>query len=347
VNPFANIIIIIYLPKGNPLSELIYEHSDVFFHVKEKLYSEKNIICLDQDGNQYDSKTCKEMDDLVFEIEADLEQKRKEKVDFCGLNYGKYFQDKLEEHIENDSDDMKQVRRVMFEKSVYLQCIQNGCNKLSDCAIDMPYEEFPGELEEFPAGYSKLIEFLIEQLPKSTIKLNHVVLHISRVGDNLKVDCKNGQVFYTKHVIFTCSLGVLKKHNKSMFDQFLLDHKKIEAINKLSIGLYFKAYLVFDDMTFFPSSTDAIHLISFDGQSDTDEPHNWLAKIPKLEKIYENVLRIRIIGNCAPYVENLSDEELCSKITEHMKRLLKNNNIPLPKRLIRFKVFFFEKRIKL
>ncbi len=312
----------------------------MFFHRKQKPYRQTAIACLDQDGNEYDAEVCKQVDELYAKIEDDVEEKNRNGFDFTGLDYEQYVQQKFETFIESDPEAEKRVKRSMFKKSMIMQCIQNGCNRLSDCALGNTYIEFPGGMEEFPGGYTTLIEFLTANIPESTIKLNHAVERISKDGDNLAVKCQSGHVFHTKHVIVTCSLGVLKTAYKTLFEPGLLDDSKTEAINKLAIGLYLKVYLVYEDLSFFPPSIDAIHLISF----GDDQPDSWLSRLPELDRVYENVLRIRLIGDCAPDVEKLSDEELGGQITEHIRRLLKTQDVPLPKRIIRLKAILLRRR---
>jgi hypothetical protein len=101
-------------------------------------------MCLDKDGNLYDSAICKELDNFLIEQEDRLTQDYANQVDFSGVDYEEYLLQKLETHIEQDSDAVKQVKRRMVKKSIYLQCISNGCDRLSDCRVDKPYTELPG-----------------------------------------------------------------------------------------------------------------------------------------------------------------------------------------------------------
>jgi hypothetical protein len=55
---------------------------------------------------------------------------------------------------------------------------------------------------EFPGGFSKLIDYLANQIPNKNIKLNHGVKHVrlANNGNELDIECFNGVFFRTKHV---------------------------------------------------------------------------------------------------------------------------------------------------
>ena len=62
---------------------------------------------------------------------------------------------------------------------------------------------------------------------------------------NVAVTCSDGSSYSAKHVIFTPSLGVLKKYHESLFTP-ALPQQKILAINNYGFGTVGKVFLEFD-----------------------------------------------------------------------------------------------------
>jgi hypothetical protein len=108
--------------QGNPLNDLTLKHRDILPDKEYKQYIERTLVCLDQDGNEYDSNVCRAVDLIMLKIEEDLEQKNKSNYNFEGLDYQEYVEDKFESYIQNDPDDLKRIKRVMFKKTIYDKC---------------------------------------------------------------------------------------------------------------------------------------------------------------------------------------------------------------------------------
>jgi hypothetical protein len=210
-------------------------------------------------------------------------------------------------------------------------------------------------------GYSKLIQFLAQKLPQSCLKLNHAVKSITcldgvgRLIENmdtltsinsineksqydLLIECYNGVVFKAKHVIVTCSLNYLKKNYMTLFDPFLLNEKKIDAINSVKMDTVDKIFLFYDDMSFFPESINSIHplyLNEAENNSSVDLIKNWHLKTFAFDRFYDNMLLVWITGQEANHIENLNDEEISKTLTDLLKRLLNKNDIPAPAKIIK------------
>lgn len=201
-----------------------------------------------------------------------------------------------------------------------------------------------GDDYEYPGGFSKLIHFLAEQLPISRIKLNHPVINIRQDSidpDILLVQCSNGKIFKTKHVVVTVPLNYLKKHFRTLFESNLLNDKKLESIEKVKMDTVDKLFLFYNDMSFYPADTNSLHPLFFDEskykQTETTIDQNWIYKTYSYDKFYDHMLIVWMTGEEADYVEKLSDDEVSEKLTELLRKFLKNPNVPLPDKIVRTK----------
>ena len=162
---------------------------------------------------------------------------------------------KLEEAILNDSDEVKIIKRRVLKRLLKSETCESGCSTMDLCSIGEygSYMVPMGPNYEFPGGFSKLVNFLVEKIPKTSIRLEHAVKHIKLLEASngrsnespLLVECTNGARFKAKHVVVTCSINYLQKHFKAMFDPLLMNEKKIEAINTVKMGTVDKIFMFY------------------------------------------------------------------------------------------------------
>ena len=91
-------------------------------------------------------------------------------------------------------------------------------------------------------------------------------------------------------------------------------------------------------MSFYPQNKDSLHILYPDNDYDCDTydlKNEWYKKIGKFDKFFDNILRALITGEEAIHVESLSEDEIAIVLTNLLRRVLKNDKIPLPARLIR------------
>jgi protoporphyrinogen oxidase len=156
---------------------------------------------------------------------------------------------KLESLIVNESDEMKNFKRRVLQRLLKAETAESGCATMELCSL-VEYGSYMVPLHpniEFPGGFSRLISFLANQVPKERIKLEHAVKYVRKVngGQELDVECHNGSSFRAKHVIITCSVNYLQKYHKRMFEPLLLDQRKIEAINSVKMGTVDKIFMFY------------------------------------------------------------------------------------------------------
>ncbi len=63
---------------------------------------------------------------------------------------------------------------------------------------------------------------------------------------------------------------------------------------------------------------------------------NWPVQISSINRIgYDNVLLIWITGTAAHYIEQLDDSVIAQRLTALMRRLLVNNDVPEPTKILK------------
>ena len=62
---------------------------------------------------------------------------------------------------------------------------------------------------------------------------------------------------------------------------------------------------------------------------------NWHFKTFAFDRFYENLLLVWISGEEANFIENLPEDEIADRMTEILKKLFQNQNIPKPKKILK------------
>lgn len=184
-------------------------------------------------------------------------------------------------------------------------------------------------------------------MPPSSIKLEHAVKHISPLNSDqdpessrILVECFNGSIFRTKHVVITCSINYLKHSYTTLFDSQLLTQKKIEAIQAVQMGTVDKIFLFYDDLASFFPDVSALHPIFIEdddfgviGEEHASPNSYWYHKVYTFDRFYENMLLVWITGWQAEFAESLTNEQIGKTLTRLLSRLLNNKNVPMPKKI--------------
>jgi hypothetical protein len=296
-------------------------------------------------GNKYNSNIC---DSIEHEFDewydnAMLIWREKKNIDeFKKKSVKDYFDDLFKDFIKNDTNEIQELKKAILKSYQSYLCIYISCNNISDCSLSElgSFVLFPGNDEEFPGGYSTLINYLSSKLPKDSIKLNHPVEKVIIEDDdnNVKIECKNNSIFYSKHLIVTCSLNYLKENYKTLFnsDKVLFNEKKVEAMNEIKMGIVDNFLLIYEnDIEFIPKDIDSVTPV-LTGDDNLGISRKWYQNLYRIFKFYDNILRFFIYGEEAIYLETLSDDEIIKTITKVLKRLLNNECIPEPKMIIRY-----------
>ncbi len=167
--------------------------------------------------------------------------------------------------------------------------------------------EVEGEDVLFPGGYSQITELLAKGLD---IKLNQIVKKITSNDQGVVVTTNQGS-FSAQKIIITLPLGVLKKGNIEFSPQ--LPEQKINAINRLGMGVLNKVYLQFSDV-FWDKQT---HLLGYIA-TNKGEWAEWL-------NIYRYTKQPVLLGfNAGSYgkaIELLSDTEIVARAMQTLRQM--------------------------
>ncbi|KAK0409011.1 hypothetical protein QR680_004291 [Steinernema hermaphroditum] len=186
-------------------------------------------------------------------------------------------------------------------------------------------------------GYWPISEYLKSFVPDEMIKYNHFVKKIRYSGAKVEIRVQEGakSFEYPKqfdHVIVTSSLGHLKRYARSMFEP-PLPQKKIEAIDSVGYGNLLKVFLVYDK-PWWSFNGSSIAALWVKGCSPTHPLMEYIHTITKLEWD-KDVLVAWVSARGTIMIDGVTDELLGEMITEHLRFVMEDRSIPLPKEMIR------------
>lgn len=260
----------------------------------------------------------------------------------------------------------KHLKKLVFDCLLKRETCITGCNTMDD--IDLlelgSFTELQGGNIVLPSGYSSILTPLCQSLPPETITTSRPVktIHwrrkknsagalatvdeegdtddsdktvtdepVCNSGDNVKIVCDDGTVYYADHVICTAPLGVLKETNNVLFEPALPQYK-LESIDRLLFGTVDKIFLEYD-RPFLTNDISEVMLI-WDTVSSNDADSiekNWFKKIYSFSKVSDTILLGWISGKEAEYMETLSYSVVAEVCTDILRKFLKDPYVPKPK----------------
>ncbi|XP_025774049.1 peroxisomal N(1)-acetyl-spermine/spermidine oxidase [Puma concolor] len=201
-------------------------------------------------------------------------------------------------------------------------------------------------------GYQGLTNRIMASLPEDVVVFNKPVKTIhwngsfreaSSPGETcpVLVECEDGGCFPAHHVIVTVPLGFLKERLDTFFEP-PLPTQKAEAIRKIGFGTNNKIFLEFEE-PFWEPDCQFIQVVwedtspLQDGASELQ--HVWFKKLigflvlPSFESAH--VLCGFIAGLESEFMETLSDEEVLLSLTQVLRRVTGNAELPAPRSVLR------------
>ena len=285
-----------------------------------------SVIVYDNNGNRISSGQLDSNYDLFDDFIKFVEIKRFQYVKENDFDFS--LQDVLDEFIVERNLTPKQVSdlnfAVMDSISQDLAADPPTLSLWYDVVFRVEGGDFGGDdvpkgtdviLEK---GYVSIIEIIESQLEQ--IKLNHVVESIRYDQDGVLVTTNKGD-FTADYVIVTVPLGVLKKGD--IIFEPALPEKKLQSIEKLSMGTMNKAYLVFPEM-FWQQDADYDWIEYFDGKTI-----NWEAWLNIYKYTKDPILLAFNVGEYAQELERLSDEETVQNAMDVLRKIY-GDSIPEP-----------------
>lgn len=334
---------------GNPLYKLVQENGGIFHHKKQTLFCDVIVSFIDEHGRELDPLMCHSFYALYKSWQSDAACIWRQNLRTTYENYAEYMYAKLADHTKNDTVEFKKIKYALMRRLLIAETVESGSINMEEVSLNEygSYHIPIGPDYEFPGGYSALIDFLADKLPKDTVKLSCPVKHITFAEKRKKhenessarmlVECYNGVKYKAEHVVVTVSSSYLAKNYESLFCPSLLNDNKINAINSIKMDTVDKIFLFYDDLSFFPAQVESLHPIFMDTDKEFG-PHmetNWVTKLSSINRFYDNVLLLWITGKEAHFIEKLDNTIIAEQLTQMLRRLLGDKNVPMPNKVLK------------
>lgn len=253
-----------------------------------------------------------------------------------GITVGDYFKKLYYDTVHAKyKDDQEKVRLSLLATETLHKLVLTSEGSFSwfNTSATNDYRDCPGELllNWKGKGYKQFFEIMLDKFKIPTIKnkilLNKEIIRIdwtdsNNRGENVKtttVHCADGSEFKAKHVIVTCSLGVLKNKAKILFEP-KLPANKMEAIENLGFEGVIKVMIEFEKKWWPLAFTGVVFAWNEKDKETiskefTEGPaeqgkHSWLLDMMGALTVENNpkVLSCWFLGNMVPAIESISDE---------------------------------------
>ncbi|XP_006147067.2 peroxisomal N(1)-acetyl-spermine/spermidine oxidase [Tupaia chinensis] len=269
---------------------------------------------------------------------------------------GEYLKKEIGQHMANwtEAEETKKLKLAVLNTFFNVECCVSGTHSMDLVAL-APFGEYtvlPGLDCTFSGGYQGLTNCIMASLPKDVMVFNKPVKTIHWNGSfqettspgetfPVLVECEDGDHFPAHHVIVTVPLGFLKERLDTFFEP-PLPTEKAEAIRKIGFGTNNKIFLEFEEPFWEP---DCQHIqVVWEDMSPLENvtpalQDAWFKKLigflvlPSFESVH--VLCGFIAGLESEFMETLSDEEVLLSLTQVLRRVTGNPQLPKPKSVLR------------
>ncbi|XP_025253771.1 peroxisomal N(1)-acetyl-spermine/spermidine oxidase isoform X1 [Theropithecus gelada] len=269
---------------------------------------------------------------------------------------GEYLKKEIGQHVTSwtEDEETRKLKLAVLNSFFNLECCVSGTHSMDLVAL-APFGEYtvlPGLDCTFSKGYQGLTNCMMASLPEDTVVFEKPVKTIHWNGSfqeaafpgetfPVSVECEDGDQFPVHHVIVTVPLGFLKEHLDTFFDP-PLPAEKAEAIRKIGFGTNNKIFLEFEE-PFWEPDCQLIQLV-WDDTSPLEDAapalqDAWFRKLigfvvlPAFASVH--VLCGFIAGLESEFMETLSDEEVLLCLTQVLRRMTGNPQLPAPKSILR------------
>uniref|UniRef100_A0A4W2E2U6 Peroxisomal N(1)-acetyl-spermine/spermidine oxidase n=1 Tax=Bos indicus x Bos taurus TaxID=30522 RepID=A0A4W2E2U6_BOBOX len=269
---------------------------------------------------------------------------------------GEYLKEKIRQHMAGwtEDEETKKLKLAILKNLFNVECCVSGTHSMDLVAL-APFGEYtvlPGLDCTFPEGYQGLTDCIMASLPKDvmvfdkpvkTIHWNGSFREASAPGETFPVlvECEDGDCFPAHHVVVTVPLGFFKKHLDTFFEP-PLPTEKVEAIRKIGFGTNNKIFLEFEEPFWEP---DCQHIqVVWEDMSPLEDTapelqDAWFKKLigfwvlPPFQA--SHVLCGFIAGLESEFMETLSDEDVLRSLTQVLRRVTGNPQLPAPRSMLR------------
>ncbi|XP_066156163.1 peroxisomal N(1)-acetyl-spermine/spermidine oxidase-like [Euwallacea fornicatus] len=228
------------------------------------------------------------------------------------------------------------------------KCASESCLDLSELSLNSDYEEYPGDqmLSFSSGGYRTILDLLMRKYQENHLKIDvRLQSKVEKIshwnnGSSINLTLQNGTNLSANQVIFTPSLGVLKKHYKTMFHPPLpIEYQS--AFEAIGYGTITKIALLFeniwwheDDPKIFSCFFSPEHALLVSKNNLT-----WTQSFTALTPVQGNpkVLMSWFVGKESPRIEDLTPEEVLRGLNFIVTYCFKPSfpKLTLPKKFVR------------
>ncbi|XP_058639770.1 polyamine oxidase (exo-N4-amino) 1 [Onychostoma macrolepis] len=286
-----------------------------------------------------------------------------------GKSLGEHYAEKTQDvidHLQDNDNHLKTRMQGILALVGKDMLIDVGASDLHRISLDSwQYYINMGDSLNVAGLMFQLVDMLLEDFPKDRLLLKREVSKIKWDGSfsvapphneplpaptesaseekihqyPVCIVCENGDEILADHVIVTISLGCLKAQASSLFIPSL-PTEKIEVIDKLCFGNIAKIFLEYEE-AFWENDVGSISLIYEDDTpaSVSTNKMQWLKNVQSFSVLrpkerFGNILIGWCPGDIADLVETMTDDELSTAMTEHLKMFFGRSDIPRPKSIL-------------
>lgn len=172
-------------------------------------------------------------------------------------------------------------------------------------------------------------------------KVTNIKYNTKDETSNVVVTCSDGTSYSVKHVIFTPSLGVLKKYHESLFTPALPQHKVL-AIKNYGFGTVGKVFLEFEQPFWCEQGKPFLAYeflwLESDKKQTKDTNREWMINITGIYVVdqFPNLLEVFFGGSNLQEFETSSDTKIIDDCMWLLEKSL-GKALPRPKAMTRTK----------
>jgi len=210
------------------------------------------------DGKRIDSDLLEKANDFWERVREKAEDEFEDRDSSTPVSFGDYVPKQFRQRLQSSSSIPKDLIEPLIDYFVKLELTETSCASINDLNLVeyVAYEDLQGEYENDlkNGGYRPFINYLKSFIPNDNrVRLNCEVLRVKYrhedqkllVEMNCLVEQRRKQMI-CDHIIWTTSLGHLKKHFHEIFAEIPdLIQQKQNAIANLGFGTVNKVFLVY------------------------------------------------------------------------------------------------------
>ncbi|XP_043470350.1 protein anon-37Cs-like [Leptopilina heterotoma] len=314
------------------------------------LLSGLNYLIIDSSGNLVNQTITEDIIGLFFKLKDELsiysEKNNGSIGEFFVAELNKYFKDHPE--LKDKTEGIS----LLFDMMQMGNDAGDSWWEVSTTSIS-EFKDSPGDymVNWKERGYGTILDILMKRFPNSEEELpvmNNTILNAEVVSidysdsnGKVKVKTVNGDTHSADHVIFTCSLGVLKDRHNSLFQPPLSEEKQ-KTIKGLGFGSEAKILLSFENPVWINDTTYGGFTILWNKEDieklEKDPERNWMLGLVGFFFVEHKprLLYAWISGNYSREMEKLSEQKVFNQTVELLHRFVgKHREVPTPTGMIR------------